>query len=201
MEKSKKQKQNGKKKADKKPVARTLYVAAGATGYIVHPGRPLPPDLQKIVDARAQVIAEDMVAEAKAKGIIIYLPKNKTAYKVEPGQPLPPALQEEVIERAKKLADEIVQNQQKQQQSAKMNQVGPTATELGRGIAEQLRCWSPAQQNMILAIIVQRLTGERKVELHQMERMVTDAGDQVALIKKSVADLEKIATGEFLILH
>jgi hypothetical protein len=189
------------KKAAVKQTSRTLYVAAGATGYIVHPGRPLPPDLQKIVDARAQVIAEDMVAEAKSKGVIYYLSAKKTAYNIKPGEPLPPALQEEVIERASKLADEIVQQKEKQRQNATMNQVGPTATELGRGLAEQLRCWSPAQQNLIMAIIVQRLTGERKAELHQMERMQVDAGDQVALIKKSVADLEKIATGEFLILH
>lgn len=201
MEKSKRKKKNGTKKAAKKPVARTLYVAAGATGYIVHPGRPLPPDLQKIVDARAQVIAEDMVAEAKSKGVIYYLSAKKTAYNIKPGEPLPPALQEEVIERAKKMANEIAAEWEKQRQNQTTNQVAPTATEFGRKIAEQFKCWSPMQQNLILAIIVQRLQQERKGDLYQMERMEKDANDQAALLKKSVADLEKIATGEFLILH
>ncbi len=45
--------------------SRTVYVPKGATAYVVTPGGELPDDLKKIVEARAQVVAEDKVYEFK----------------------------------------------------------------------------------------------------------------------------------------
>lgn len=42
-----------------------LTVPKGAVAYIVYPGKALDPELAKLVEARAQVIAEDKVYEFK----------------------------------------------------------------------------------------------------------------------------------------
>jgi hypothetical protein len=42
-----------------------VTVPKGATAYILEPGAMLPPDLQKLVEARARVLAEDKFFEMK----------------------------------------------------------------------------------------------------------------------------------------
>lgn len=44
---------------------RGVYVPKGATAYIIEPGGELPDELKKIIEQRAQVLAEDKVYEFK----------------------------------------------------------------------------------------------------------------------------------------
>jgi hypothetical protein len=136
-----------------------------------------------------------------ATGDIVYIPGKRRAYRLEPGKPLPPELELEVNVRAKKLADQLAHEWEQRRITASTNQVAPSVSEFARDFSEKMRCWSPAQQNLILATVIQRISNERKNDLKGMERMEMDAAEQSNLLRKSVNDLQKIASGEFLILH
>jgi hypothetical protein len=181
---------------------RTVYVPKGGTAYIVHPGKPLHPDLQKIVDARAKVIAEDMNFEAgKKKSTVVYSPATRTAYRLDPGKPLPPELEEEVKMRAKKLADEIAQHQEDLRQKALQCQRAMTPDEITGAILKLVEYQGDDVQNMIVATVFKRLKRKREMDLTAHTHTLNQALENARNMERALDDLKNIEKGNFTILY
>lgn len=181
---------------------RTVYVPKGGTAYIVHPGKPLEPALQKIVDARAKVIAEDMNFEAsKKKATVVYSPATKTAYRLDPGKPLPPELEDEVTNRAKKLADEMAQHFEELRQKALQCQRAMTPDEITGAIYKLMEYQGDEVQNMIVATVFRRLKTKRQMDLESHTHTLNQALENAQRMTQALDDLKNIEAGKFTILY